>query len=317
MKKIMLTFFILTSILVITACSPSNKYDIVVTDYFTHDIVKQITGDTLSIKMLQPINVDYHSYQPNSRDLVDLKRSELFIFISVIHSPWLVSETQVSDLLGHDRFISFETLLGLENHHHDDHDDEDDHGNDEHEHDEHDDHDHDHGFDFISNPFYVLTIIDNLTHYLADMFPEYSDLFETNGHNYYDALYDLVNEVSTARKANDPQVIYFVGHNALAGFSEAFNLDIRALDENVSPNSVASSVEVANFITKLKEENISLIFVEEVYNISTVAYIASQVPGLRVLELHTFHKISVEDYNQGIGYLDLIQRNINNLEMIG
>src|SRR5690606_34123373 len=151
MKKFMLTFFILTSIFVITACSPSNKYDIVVTDYFTHDIVKQITGDTLSVKMLQPINVDYHSYEPNSRDLIDLKQSELFIFISINHSPWLISESQISDLLGHDKFISFESLLDLGEHHHDD---------DDHEATEHDD-DHDHGFDFISNPFYVLTIIDN------------------------------------------------------------------------------------------------------------------------------------------------------------
>lgn len=307
----MLTFFILTSIFVITACSPSNKYDIVVTDYFTYDIVTQITKDTLSVKMLQPINVDYHSYEPNSRDLIDLKQSELFIFISINHSPWLISESQVSDLLGHDRFISFESLLDLEGHHHDDehedaHDDEPDHED-----------DHDHGFDFISNPFYVLTIIDNLTHYLAEMFPEHGTLFETSGHDYYDALYELVYDESTNRKANDPQVIYFVGHNALSGFSEAFNLDIHALDENVSPNSVASSTEVANFISILKNENILTIFVEEVYNIATVDYIKSQVPGIQVLELHTFHKISIEDFNQGIGYLDLIQRNINNLEMIG
>ena len=43
-------------------------------------------------------------------------------------------------------------------------------------------------------------------------------------------------------------IIYFVGHHALSGLQTVFNLDIRALDQNISPNSDASSKEVSEFI---------------------------------------------------------------------
>ena len=80
MKKILNTLFILTPILIITACSPQTNYEIVVTDYFTYDIVKAVTGDHLEIKMLQPAHMDYHSYEPSSSDLVLLKNQN---FLSI------------------------------------------------------------------------------------------------------------------------------------------------------------------------------------------------------------------------------------------
>jgi len=309
MKKLLFTLFILTPILIITACSPKTNYEIVVTDYFTYDIVKQVVGDTKQIKMLQPAHMDYHSYEPSSSDLVILKKTELFIYTSINQAPWLGSEDNIAALLSDGAHISFEALLDIEPHHHDledDHEDEDEHEND------HDDHDH--GFDFISNPFYVVTIVDNLAHYLADKFPNDAEIFIQNGHDYKDMILNLVTPYHEQRSEAAPMIIYFVGHNALAGLQEAFNLDIHALDENVSPNSDTTSTEVSAFIKALQDNNITTLFVEELADPATIEFIRSRVNNLEIVELHTFHKITTTDYNNHVGYLDIVSRNILNLQ---
>ena len=304
MKKVFTTLFILTSILVLTACNFSKTYDIIVSDYFTYDIVKQITADDLDVFMLQPIQMDYHTYQPDSRDLVALKRTKLFVYISEAHAPWVIGKDHLDDLLGDGIHVSFETLLNLNT----SNDGMDAHHNHDHE------HDHDHGFDFISNPFYVVTIIERLVEVLYDVFPQYENDFINRALAYIKKLEDLIEPVYLKRKSEETQTIYFVGHYALSGFSEAFNLNIRALDENISPNSDPSSTEVTSFIKDLKDNGVKVLYHEEIPDLNTLNYIQSQVPNLAIYELHTFHKISQKDFNEYIGYYELIKRNITNLK---
>ncbi len=306
MKKLFVTLFILSPLLILYACGSSYHYDIVVSDYFTYDIVKQVTGDELTIKTLQPIHMDYHTYEPSSSDLVDLKKSDVFIYTSINASPWLVSENNVSSVIGDGAFTSFEVLLNLEV----THDEETWH---DHEEDMHDDHDH--GFDFISNPFYVATIVQNLSDYLGELYPELKQVFDENAHDYYDKLTNLITPYHDSREALVPLDVYFIGHNALNGFSEAFNLNIIALDENVSPNTEATSAQVLAFVSALKNNGITTMYMEETPDQTTVNYIKAQIPNIEILELHTFHKISKEDYKNNIGYYELIERNINHLEM--
>lgn len=303
MKKISTTLFILTSFLILVACSPQPNYDVVVSDYFTYDIINQVTDNKLNIKILQPIHMDYHTYEPSSSDLVDLKNTKMFIYTSITQSPWLGSDNDVKKLLGDKPYISFESLLNIDLEVHDDHDHHEAHH-----------HDHDHGFDFISNPFHVGHIIQNLLAYLIDVFPEHAENFETSMQNYYEKLMDLVTPFHEASLDGAPKAVYFVGHAALSGFSEAFNLDIHAMDEGLSPNSDTTSAQVTNFIKSLKSKDIKVIYTEENPNLQTLQYIKEQIPDIQIYELHTFHQISVKDFNQNIGYLELIERNLNHLE---
>src|SRR5690554_2317440 len=314
MKKLFVTLFILSPLLILYACGSSYTYDIVVSDYFTYDIVKQVTGDELTIKTLQPIHMDYHTYEPSSSDLVDLKKSDVFIYISINSSPWLVSDDKVSNVLGKGTYTSFEVLLDLEVTHEEetwhDHESETDHGDE----DNHDDHDH--GFDFISNPFYVATIVQNLSDYLGELYPELKQNFDLNAHDYHDKLINLITPYHDMREQLTPLDVYFIGHNALNGFSKAFNLSIIALDENVSPNTEATSAQVLAFVSALKNNGVTTIYTEEAPDQTTLNYIRAQIPNIKILELHTFHKISKEDYKNDIGYYELIERNIIHLEMV-
>ena len=202
-------------------------------------------------------------------------------------------------------FTSLELQLNLSHSHHEIHDD--------HDHDVEDEHHH--GFDFISNPFYVADIVENLTQYLSEHFPVYSDDFQQNGNAYKDKLINLITPYEIVAQNQTPKKIYYIGHNALDGFKDAFNLEITYLDESISPNSDATSNQVANFIKAIKDESVTTIYTHEAPNISTINYIKSKITGITILELHTFHKISAEDFKQNIGYYDLIERNLKTLEM--
>lgn len=126
----------------------------------------------------------------------------------------------------------------------------------------------------------IKNIIERLVEVLYDVFPQYENDFINRALAYIKKLEDLIEPFYLKRKSEETQTIYFVGHYALSGFSEAFNLNIRALDENISPNSDPSSTEVTSFIKDLKDNGVKVLYREEIPDLNILNYIQSQVPNL-------------------------------------
>ena len=73
--------------------------------------------------------------------------------------------------------------------------------------------DHDHGFDFISNPFYVATIVQNLSDYLGELYPELKQvfIFDEMHMTYYDKLtfQSILYHIMSVREALVPLDIFY------------------------------------------------------------------------------------------------------------
>ncbi|CDR30452.1 Probable zinc transport system zinc-binding lipoprotein AdcA precursor [Acholeplasma oculi] len=303
MKKLAQVLFIITVLMILTACSNQETYDIVVTDYITYDIVSNIVGDEKTIYMIQPYHIDYHSFEPTSQDLVILKNASVFIYASINYSPWLIDSENVSKILKNDAIsIALDSMI--------DHDHEtlsaklleDDH-----------DHDHDHGDSphFLSNPFIVSEIVEGLGIHLSEIYVDISDTLLENTHLYADAILEEAQSFHEYLEDKVEYTLYYLGHNALQGFSEAFHVNVISLDESISPNSDQTSQEVTNFINLLISNEVKYVFMEENKSMDTANFIQSRIGGLIFYEFHSFHTISKSDYEQGVRYLDLLIRNIS------
>ena len=300
MKKIVTSIFILLSIFIFTACQEVESYDILTTNFITYDVVKSVVGDELKVGVLTAVNQDYHDYEPTSKDLLKIKQTKLLVILGFEYETWLNNEEGLENFINQD--AAYINLSSFIEEVHEEHEDED--------------HDHHHGEHFWTNPKTYLHIIDEVYFYLSEMFPELSDSFELNWDTYTTLLTDTNISFQLYLRDNPIDEIYFVGHNALQGFSEFLNIRITPLENSINPHSDPTSEDVNIFIKLLKDKNVKIVFTEEFVNESYVNFIKEAIPSIKFLELHGYHKVSLDEFNEGITYIDLLLRNIENLKEV-
>ena len=300
MKKIISSIFILLSIFIFTACSEVERYDILTTNFITYDVVRSIVGDSLKVGILTNVNQDYHEYEPTSKELLTIKQTNVFVMLGFEYETWLGNEETIKTYLNKDAvYFNLSEMVETEHDHHDD-----------------DTHDHHEGEHFWTNPILYVEVIKHLNEALSEIFLEFELSFLTNSLVYTSELEEVSNSFKTYLSNLLEPTIYFVGHNALQGFSEYFEIKINPLENKTNPHSDPTSEDVISFISKLKEKNIKIVFTEEFVDQTYLNFIKQEISDIEFLELHGYHKLTLEDFNQGITYLDLLKRNIENIKEV-
>ena len=94
---------------------------------------------------------------------------------------------------------------------------------------------------------------------------------------------------------------------------EEYGLDYYAAFPGCSAESEASAGTVKYLIDKIIEEDIDVVYFIEFSN-EKMADIISEETGARKLLLHSGHNLSKEDFDKGLGYVDIMNDNIENLK---
>lgn len=313
MKKILIYTAMLLSVLGLVGCHTENS-DIITTSYIGYDFTTQIVQDKVKVKLITPLASDFHHYEPTSKDLVEIKKAQVFIYLGFEYETWLVNEITLNNYLNKE---ALSIALSSFNHSHENHDeDEHQHEEEHHDHDETHDHEgHHHGEHFWTNPEIATVVISHLAEKLAAKYPQYKDEFMSNASNYINEIKTNIDALKSFLTVYENPTIFYTGHMALSNFAEYFNLNIRALEESVNPGTDVTSDEVNRFVKELKDNNIKYLFTEELKPLTT-AYAIEEILGykLNLKELHGYHSVSQEDFNNSISYNDLLERNIKNIK---
>ena len=75
-----------------------------------------------------------------------------------------------------------------------------------------------------------------------------------------------------------------------------------------------SAALVAQMIKEIKEQNIPVIYYEELVD-PKISQMISDETGAKMLLLHSCHNVSKEDFNNGVTYLSLMKQNVENLKV--
>ena len=98
-------------------------------------------------------------------------------------------------------------------------------------------------------------------------------------------------------------------------FAKEYGLTYYAAFKGCSDRTEASPKTIAFLINKVKEDNIKYIFHIELSN-QKIAETISRETNAKILELHSAHNISLEDFNKNITYVDIMKNNLNNLKEV-
>ena len=94
MKKASISLIILIIIVIGAICifnktskaeKQEGKIDIITSIYPVYDFTKQVAGDKANVTMLLPTGVEIHDYEPTPQDIIEIKKSDLFLYLPVSH----------------------------------------------------------------------------------------------------------------------------------------------------------------------------------------------------------------------------------------
>lgn len=322
MSKITKTFIAIISIilvvvtlLLIIILSPHNnasdKLTIVSTSFPGYDFARAITTNSKNteVKMLLPPGTDLHSFEPTPQDIKTILNSDIFIYVGGDSDSWTSNilnlinpdKTCIIKLIDLVPTVEESLIEGMESN-------EEDEDNDvstisEPEYDEH-------VWTSITN---AITIINKLKDEIISHDQINSDLYQKNATEYISNLNTLDEKFKSLVESTDQHTIIFGDRFPFRYFVEDYGLDYFAAFPGCSEQTEASAKTIAFLIDKIKSNHIPVVFRTELSSGKIADAIAAET-NAKVLELHSAHNVSQTDFNNGITYYDIMNRNYDALK---
>lgn len=279
------------------------KIKVVTTLFPQYDFVNQVGKDAVEVKMLLKPGVESHTYEPTPSDIIDINKADIFLYTGDEMEPWVskILDSLDSDVMIVDLSKNI-TLDKVEDHDH------------EHEDEENED-DHAHSYDphIWTNPLNAMVMVEDIKTALSEVDKTNAMSFETNTKEYLTSLDQLDQDIRDMVKEAKRKEVVFGGRFAFHYFFEEYGLEYVSAYDSCSAETEPSAKVIATIIDKVKEDQIPVIFYEELANPKVAESIGSAT-GAKTLLLHSCHNVSTDDYKNGATYLSLMYQNLENLK---
>ena len=278
----------------------TDKIRITATLFPQYDFAKAIAGDKAEVTMLLPPGAESHSYEPSPTDIVEAGKCDLFIYTGRYMETWAES---IIDVLPEEVYVlDVSEGINLEeyNEHHDDHE-------------EHEGHEHNVDPHIWTDPVLAMKMAENIYNTLCEIDSENADYYKENYDGVIAKLTSLDGEIRDIVSASADKFIVFGGRFAFNYFVKEYGLDYVSAYESCSSESEPSAAKISSIIETVRERNVPVVYYEEL-STGKVADIICEETGAEKLVLHSCHNISAEDFDAGVTYFDLMEKNVENLK---
>ena len=304
MKKIK-TILLLLIIILLVGCTKTNeekKINIIATSFPGYDFARAITKNVedVNVTMLLKPGTEMHDFEPTPKDIINIEKSDMFIYVGGESDEWVEKilkkinpkKTKVVKLMDQVEIKIEENVEGME----------DEHEN-EKEYDEH----------VWTSPINAIKIIENIEKVIENIDKANKVQYEVNASEYINKLNDIDKLIRQIVDNSKRKEIIFGDRFPLRYFTDEYNLKYYAAFKGCSEQTEASAKTIAFLINKVKEDDIPAVFHIELSNKTLVEEISKQTKA-KVLEFHSAHNISKEDFKKGITYIDIMNKNAKALK---
>ena len=305
MKKAKKTLIFLLALLILAlplcACGEESESDvsIVTTIFAPYDFARTVAGENASVKMLLSPGADSHSYDPTPKDMLALKKCDIFICVGGTSDAW------VEEMLGSVGNPDMKVIKLME------------HTEElicsDHDHDHSASHDHDHGeYDehVWANPRNAILASEAIAEALCEIDPENADVYRNNFSAYKTELLSLDAEIKSIVASGKRTEIVFGDRFPLIYFVKAYGLTYHSAFPGCASDTEPSPATLASLINKVKADNIPAVFHLEL-STGNIADTICEATGAKKLRFNACENIPKDDFDRGVTYLDLMRHNAN------
>ncbi|PMC36345.1 adhesin [Bacillus sp. UMB0899] len=306
--------FLMTTIILfifITGCSqiPTNKntsnnstIEVYTTIYPLQDFSKKIGGKYVDVKSILPSNVDAHSFEPTSKDIVKIAESKVFIymgtgiegFTDAVKEAVVEEEVELVNASENIELIRSVEEQTNENEH-----EEEEQGN----------------FDphVWLDPLKSIKLAENIKETFIEQRPENKEYFENNYLKLKEDLENLDAEFKNMIE-NSSNKTFLVSHSAYGYWANAYNLNQIGIS-GISPTQEPSQKTLKEIIDLSRERELSYILFEP--NVSNkVADVVRKEIGAEILTVHNLEALTDQDIENNEDYFSLMRKNISALQKV-
>lgn len=301
-----------------------KKYLVVSTSFPGYDFARAVTKNTnISTKMLVKPGAETHTYEPTPQDIIDIKNADMFIYVGGDSDTWVkkilkdvdTKKTHVVKLVDLVSTVNEEIVEGMED------EDEHDHGHDHVDHD-HESHEHKHEHDeeeegpeidehVWTSPKKAMEIVKKIAEVASEIDAAEKNKIDDNAEKYVAEIAQVDKDLHQTIDGKISEIVV-ADRFPFRYFADEFGLKYAAAFSGCSEQTEASAKTISFLINKVKQEKIKKIYKIELSN-GKIAETVSRDTGAEVLELHSAHNVTADDFSKGVTYVDLMKRNLSAL----
>ena len=314
-----------------------KKYSVVSTSFPGYDFARAVTKNTnISTKMLVKPGAETHTYEPTPQDIIDIKNADMFIYVGGDSDTWVekilkdvdTKKTHVVKLVDLVSTVEEEIVEGMEDenehdHGHADHDHDHDHDHDydhKHDHDhDHESHAHKHDHDeeeegpeidehVWTSPKKAMEIVKKIANVASEIDADEKTKINDNAEKYVAEIAQVDNDLHQAIDGKISEIVV-ADRFPFRYFADEFGLKYAAAFSGCSEQTEASAKTISFLINEVKQDKVKKIYKIELSN-GKIAETVSKDTGAEVLELHSAHNVTADDFSKGVTYVDLMKRNL-------
>ncbi|MEH7255755.1 zinc ABC transporter substrate-binding protein, partial [Neobacillus niacini] len=297
-----------------------NSLTVYTTIYPLEDFTKKIGGSYIEVRSIYPPNVDAHSFEPSTKDMIALANSDLFIYTGVGIEGFAEKATEalkkedVQVLKAADGIDLIESTDDHHHHHEEGHSDENEGEHTESENHEGEEHNHGDVDPHVwLDPVLSIALANNIKNSLSKLIPEHAAEFETNFKQLKSELEKLDQEFKTTIESSKTKNL-LVSHDAYGYWEKRYGIETIAIS-GLSPTQEPTQKELEAIIEESTEHNIHYVIFEQ--NVSTkVAKIIQEELGAKSLTLHNLEAITEENIKQKDDYFSIMRKNLETIKKV-
>lgn len=271
-KKSIILLFVAVLTLSLAACGKGDsekssdhkgKLEVKTTVYPLKSFAQQIGGKYVDVESVYPNGVDPHTYDPSQKQMVDIGKSDLFVYTGDNLDP--VAKKIAKVINDKDKTLSLEAALdknsdllkGEEHEHEHEHGEEHDHDHgEEHEHHHHGKYDPHIWLDPVISQKFAKEIKDEL----VKKDSEHKDYYEDNYKKLVKDLKGIDKDMKQAVKGNEGKTVY-ISHDSIGYLADRYNFKQEGI-QNMNAEE-PSQKDLTNIVKQIKEDKVKYILAEE------------------------------------------------------
>lgn len=289
----------LAFVFLLVGCATPQKTDgvfVVTTNFPAYDFARQILGDQGHVELLIPLGGEAHGYEPTLQDLAAVQNCDLIVYNGGESDGFmqsLLAECDRSEKTVIRMMDCVELLeVGETDHHHHHH---------EHDLNEADEH-------VWTTPQNGLAIAKQIARGLQQADPENRGVYEENFARLQQELQQLCTDYECLSAATHKPLLV-ADRFPFVYLTNQYDLDWQAAFSGCTSKAEADLPTVSRLITHGKQQGVSVVLCTE-FSDGVLAKTVADGMGAKTAVWHSCHNVTAEDFEAGVTYGDLMNRNL-------
>jgi zinc transport system substrate-binding protein len=277
----------------------SDKLSVATTLYPLYEFSRAVGGDNVQATNLTPSGAEPHDYEPSPKTLVNIQRSDVFVYNGGTMEPWVDNFVRDYKHTAVKSSNGIELLHAEEEHSHEGEAEEPGHAEEEIK----DPH-------FWLDPILAQKVVDNIRDGLIKADPANKGYYTQNAKAYNQKLAKLDEDLSRGLQTCEQDTI-ISSHDAFSYLAVRYDLKVESI-AGISTEQEPSAARLAELSNLVEEKGIRYIFFESLVS-PRLADTIAQETGAKTLVFDPIEGLSDEDQKQGKDYLSVQRENLSNL----